>query len=854
MTMFIGRTRETDSIKQFISNISKMGLGYLSVVGKSGIGKTRLLEWARNYATLNNIFVTPVLDLGTTENRSKLSLLIKIADSLSDNSGTFNAFFNAVKEYEIAKDIEKNYRFEILQDVFIKSLGEFSKNSTTLILLDTFETTQNQGGNFPLSEIIPKFTGNIGIILAGRNTIEIALENKFELLLKPFNIEEVRELARGIYSARGCDFDLDDGIIYRIHSRALGHPILVTLAIEWMLENFIPDELLATNQLFEQSLVQFLPKLRDRQESNAILTMATADRRFDEDVARILMKSDEVNELFSNLLRFSFIKHRVDNGKNVFSLHDEMRRLINRYVDFSGQFKDELRKSLVKEFYYPRISLSKTKLERQTLVTELIHYLSFFNTQQAITLFNTELQKSISEYEFDYADLLLREISSTFSEIEDTHPYYITREYKDWIEIGKAELYNKKYKPQDAKTILDGLYLRVASFTPEMKYRLYSNIGAAMINPSTTLEANLFDAIYYWQLALEESKSDALRHFRGEVLYHLAGTHVLVGQHDDALRIFDDALDFARKNQDKVLEAKILNELGKLYRIRMEPNLAKDPIEESMAIRKAIGDEKNLGINYYYLGNLYRDLDNFDDAINFYQMANASLLEIGDQNALCELYCDMSWFYVLSEKWDLAAHYNLLSQQIADKYLFGREISENMHIMYHLEMEKENFDLAFDYVKKAYEVAKKYLNVYMILDCLMHLAQRAYRDEEFYMVPQILSEMESLEKIGCGIKVFTGRTINVQGDCLYAQNLYEDAFESWKSGFSIIALHGNSRTNIEIFDDHFNSREQKLKDVMIFCGRKKIEEFRDYWRENIIKKGFSFHQIIDLCNSALKDL
>ena len=43
---------------------------------------------------------------------------------------------------------------------------------------------------------------------------------------------------------------------------------------------------------------------------------------------------------------------------------------------------------------------------------------------------------------------------------------------------------------------------------------------------------------------------------------------------------------------------------------------------------------------------------------------------------------------------------------------------------------------------------------------------------------------------------------------------YEQALSRWIEGFTIVALFGNSRTNVELFDDLFEERRIKIQQVL----------------------------------------
>lgn len=855
--IFVGRESEIAAIQDFLDVVADSRMpSCITIQGGGGIGKTKLVERAQRLALSQGFAVTPVIDLGATANMSKLNILKNVTKASSIYDVYFRSFDQAVKNYENARDIAKSAEYEAVAETFVACLAAHSIEKPFLICLDTFEAVQNGRTRFPLAELIPRLAGGIGIIAAGRKPIDIGVAKHAEIDLEPFSIEEATDLAKRTFEERGnVPFDLDTATLKSLHEKSRGHPILISLATEWILENFQPDELvnLPTDQ-FEMRLVLYLRKLEDDNESKIAMLMATADRRFTSDIARILTNRKDAGGISSRLTRFFFIKQRQEEDEDVFVLHDEMRRLINEHIDYPDEFKNEIRKQLVDEFYDPRISVSTDPHDYQTLVSEKIHYQVHYDMDGALLSFDTDVQNAVSNYEFDFADRLLGQIRLSLGQVRGVGPEQLERAY-DLVSLNHAELLLKQYNPLQAKIALDSLYSRLSDrYSADYRCRVLSGIGSYIINPSTSVEADPFDAIGFWQSSLQVSRENGLVRREGEILFQLACTHVIIGQHNEALGAFEMAHKVASEQRDQQLEAKILNEMGKLFRLRMELDKARPPIERGMVIRREVGDYKNFGLSFYYLANLYRDLNEFDKATRYYQLAESALLDVSDKNALCELYCDMSWFYVLAEDLDAASHYNRLSQQIAEKYVFGREISEHLHILYHLELDRGNYDLAVEYAQHAYAMARKYLNVYMILDCLMHLAQDAYKKQEYQRIPEILAEMRSLENRGCGIRAFTGRTVNVYGDYFYDIGDLDEALEQWTEGFTTIAIHGNSRTNVELFEDHLEARQHRLYQALLVLGHDKAESLRLHWISEVLDKGYGFPQIVDICDSVLREL
>jgi hypothetical protein len=136
----------------------------------------------------------------------------------------------------------------------------------------------------------------------------------------------------------------------------------------------------------------------------------------------------------------------------------------------------------------------------------------------------------------------------------------------------------------------------------------------------------------------------------------------------------------------------------------------------------------------------------------------------------------------------------------------------------------------------------------MIMDCTNHSAERAFAEGNFEAIEEYLSELEGYERRGCGIRVFRGRTLMVLGDARHKERRYNDAYAAWRDGLSIVARYGNSRSNVELFDDILHSRREKLIDVVADLGYE--ETLRAQWTDAGLASAFP--AIIEICNEAIE--
>ena len=285
--------------------------------------------------------------------------------------------------------------------------------------------------------------------------------------------------------------------------------------------------------------------------------------------------------------------------------------------------------------------------------------------------------------------------------------------------------------------------------------------------------------------------------------------------------------------------------MGEMYRLQQNVEQSLAPLQESFEIRTKYGDDNNFGLYYFYLGNTHRDLDHFKEADKYYNMAERCLLDVDDSYRLCELYCEMSWRRRLSGEYSEAEVLIEKSWELAQKHEFGTEYCEYFHIKYEIAMARGDFTTAYAELDKALNNAKKYSNIYIILDCLNHCAQRAYAEKSADSIPDIITEMKRYESLGCGIRVFTGRAIMVLGDAHYDSGKYDSAYQCWKEGLTTIALYGNSRTNVELFGDILDKRRDKIRLALTALGDQSRTSLIDHWGRHGLDQ--SFPQLIEVC-------
>ncbi len=104
-----------------------------------------------------------------------------------------------------------------------------------------------------------------------------------------------------------------------------------------------------------------------------------------------------------------------------------------------------------------------------------------------------------------------------------------------------------------------------------------------------------------------------------------------LGQKQEALRSYQQALAIWRKVRDRRREGTALNNLGGVYDDLGQKQEALWSYQQALAIRTEVGDRGGKGTTLNNLGRVYDDLGQKQEALRYYQQALAITREVGDR-------------------------------------------------------------------------------------------------------------------------------------------------------------------------------------------------------------------------------
>ncbi|WP_292802683.1 tetratricopeptide repeat protein [Nostoc sp. NMS7] len=120
--------------------------------------------------------------------------------------------------------------------------------------------------------------------------------------------------------------------------------------------------------------------------------------------------------------------------------------------------------------------------------------------------------------------------------------------------------------------------------------------------------------------------------YQAAALTSLGNAYHSLGQYQRAIEFLQQSLEIKREIGDRNGEGKSLNNLGNAYDSLGQYQRAIEFFEQSLGISRQIGDRNNEGNSLNNFGNAYNSLGQYQRAIEFHQQSLEISREIGDRN------------------------------------------------------------------------------------------------------------------------------------------------------------------------------------------------------------------------------
>ncbi|WP_413200152.1 CHAT domain-containing protein [Nostoc piscinale] len=262
------------------------------------------------------------------------------------------------------------------------------------------------------------------------------------------------------------------------------------------------------------------------------------------------------------------------------------------------------------EFYQQSLTIQKAKGDKsgtaQTLNNIGVVYLNLGNYAQALDSYQQGLKN-------------LQECCSTFYGTQAaifnniSGAYFSLGQYQKSLEFAEksTNIYKKlgtgEYKSTDEQAIK----------------LLYNALGQnAQALQQVTNRANVGDAF----------GKDSFQ-FQGAALNlnNIGQIYFSLGKYDEALKLYQQALEIYKQNNYKLGLAVALNNIGRVYQNLGNYNQALEYNQQALANYREVGDRTGEGVTISNLGQVYQKQNQYDQALGLYQQAVAIHREVEDK-------------------------------------------------------------------------------------------------------------------------------------------------------------------------------------------------------------------------------
>jgi tetratricopeptide (TPR) repeat protein len=622
---FIGREQEIAFLTTWIADEDALSVVYIHDAlqeneKKGGIGKTWLLREFYGILEQKHKNVIPVvMDFFNVLDRDGVIIAERVVEAVRKKYPKWSAedFFKLLNEYrEIAhgRIAETAILRERLADALAADLRMLQQQmvETDTFLMLFFDTYELIEYNPIVAVLRPAQTfpdnyrsNRVRTIIAGRNAIDWTHQNwvgrKGEVIvhtLPPFNYDETIEYLHNrldIYNINSISSD----IMQALYQRTEGRPILLGLVADVLNKRItLPETLVAIDKsMFEASLVEEINHFEDPSKW-IVFSMAHIYHRFDAAfVDRLLnwpglkglVPEIQFRELVKELPTLSFVRSS-DSGED-FVLHDEMRRLVNKYCweihDQDGRIRRELSKLAVNH-YNELIVREENEEQRLSYIVEKLFHELYLDVGAGFQSF---------EKHFNYAiDFSLRAFArALLQELQKFEPRF-THEQRLAMKLSEVRVLREEENPASALEKLS---------------------------------------------ALEEDKEWAGQH-RSDLLFEKGSCYLRLNQYPQSISSFEACLKIEQLNRDKARYALLLNRLGYIHRLQGRYAEARHYYDEALKVQRNLDNPREYANLLNNMGNVLRLQGKLEDALRYCKLALRIRRDLFLQNKISEYYVGLS--------------------------------------------------------------------------------------------------------------------------------------------------------------------------------------------------------------------
>jgi tetratricopeptide (TPR) repeat protein len=221
-------------------------------------------------------------------------------------------------------------------------------------------------------------------------------------------------------------------------------------------------------------------------------------------------------------------------------------------------------------------------------------------------------------------------------------------------------------------------------------------------------------------------------------------------------------LAIAEETKNKELEAKVLNNFGRIYRELGDIATALRHFEDSLEINEAMGNELNLTINLTNISNLYYDLGDYDTALEYAVKCLPIFERYEDSTRLVSIYTTLGNIYFKKDMFEESLRYfeyirNSPEEDTTGRVLADSGIGKVYYRMHDYENAKKFLTLALEKAKEvnnpeteiiaSFYLGRLYMDQHIFRKALEYLIQASNLAQEYLRRQDMLSIHEALSDL-----------------------------------------------------------------------------------------------------------
>ena len=191
------------------------------------------------------------------------------------------------------------------------------------------------------------------------------------------------------------------------------------------------------------------------------------------------------------------------------------------------------------------------------------------------------------------------------------------------------------------------------------------------------------------------------------VLQALGIAYARLNKPDEALRNYEQSMEIKKRLGQKKGVADSLNMIAEAYDVLGKPELALANYNDALKIYREIGDRQDVGNGLLNLGQFYHDRGKYDEALKFFKESLQILRDVGDKNNEGLCLNNIGNTYVFIGDYDNARSYFEQALSLEEKTNVPSDIADTLHNLGEVAMKTGQYDNALSQYLHALDLRRQ---------------------------------------------------------------------------------------------------------------------------------------------------